>query len=235
MEPAFFLLSPSSLSPSFLRPPGPPRTQSPRFPARTTWRRWRGPRPRAALVAPEARRWCEARCSTWGRATPTCPTSARAHTAWCGECRPSPPGRGERPARGLRGREGERKAGRLRGGPPRCVPPFPAWGAAASPTRLCLFASAVPWCGAHLAPAAWARRCVRGAPLGPARREGGDPRACRVTSASGDPKELRARPAKRWRAIARCRRCCSSAGPSRGAAVARLVRGGRAALLGPRC
>lgn len=133
-EPAFFLLALSSPSSSFLRLPGPPRTQSPRFPARTTWRRWRGPRPRAALPAPGARRWCGAKCSTWGRATPTSPTSARGRTAWCGECHPSPPGRWERPARGLGGGEGRAAPGRT---PPlRPVAPGPG-GAAASPALPC--------------------------------------------------------------------------------------------------
>lgn len=67
-------------------PPPPPRTQAPRFPARTTWRRCRGQGLRAAPPAPAARRWCGDKCSTWGRATPTSPTSARGPTAWCGEC-----------------------------------------------------------------------------------------------------------------------------------------------------
>lgn len=90
-------------------------------------------------------------------------------------------GSGSRAASGEGKEKGE--AGRLRGGLPRRVPPLPAWGGRRfpRPARLCLSASAEPWCGAHLAAAARARRRVRGAPLGPARREGGDPRAGRVT------------------------------------------------------
>lgn len=92
IPPASFSSSPSFLLP----PPPPPPTQSPRFPARTTWRRCRGPGLRAALPTPGARRWCGAKCSTWDRATPTSPTSARGPTAWCGECR-QPARLGQRP------------------------------------------------------------------------------------------------------------------------------------------